>query len=242
MEERSHFLVVLFSNGVTNKTIYFKGTNIEKPREKLFLKGANALSDAELLALLLNTGTKDENVVQLAGRMLNEKGGLKGLFLNDCPLDMKGIKESKISTILACKEILRRLPSKNYDVIDTSEKAYLKCKNVFLGKESEVLVVLYLNRYKEFLYQENFDFCFSSKVIVPENNIYKTAIRLDASFVLLIHNHPSNDLTPSLSDIHFTTQLCRKLSYLQIMLLDSLIIGTNRYFSFRDNQIEPYNY
>ena len=225
--------------GRLNKSVFPKN-GIEKPREKAIREGISTLSDSELVALLLDTGSKKENVVQLSSRMLFEKGGLKGIFTSDVPLETYGVKKAKSHRLLAVKEIIKRLPLTSYKKIMKTEDAFLATKGIFLGKKTEVAVVIYLDRNKNVLFLQTYDFDMPGKAIVPIDKIIKDFVRLSASFVLLVHNHPSGKLLASDADIYVSVKLSKHISYVGGVLLDSIIVNDYAYLSFRQRQIEPY--
>ncbi len=215
-------------------------TTPELPREKALRHGMTSLSDSELLALLLDTGSKKENVIELSSRMLFEKGGLKGIFTSDVPLETYGVKKAKSFRILAVKEILKRLPLTSVDKVSNARDAFELTKGLFLGKKSEISVILFLDRKKNVLYLQTYDLDLPSQALVPIDHIIKEVVRLSSSFVLLLHNHPSGILLPSKEDIYITTRLAKAISYVGAILLDSLIVSDEKYFSFRQKKLPPY--
>ena len=218
----------------------FKGTAIEKPREKALHSGLNSLNDGELLALFLDTGSSKENVVQLANRMLFEKGGLKAIFTQNIDLRTYGVKEGKMFRILACKEVMRRLPYLLYEKIDSPLDAYLRTRNTFLTNAHESAIVIYLDGKKNVICQEVYTVESELFVLVPIEKIVRAALRCEARFVILIHNHPSGVLSPSKEDVELVDQLHLSLMVANIILLDSLIINEETYLSMRNEKIGPF--
>ena len=206
------------------KIHYFKDTLLEKPREKASRLGMSSLSDVELLALLLETGDKHENVLELSNRYLKEKGGLSGVFS----------KEEK--ELLAVKEVLVRLPLSKGNKIPDSDTAFEKSKYFFLGRKTESLLVFYLSANKNLIKQESFNFCEISQVYIPIKAIIKEAMKEEANSVILLHNHTSGSLVPSRDDEKNTKEISFKLKGLGILLLDSLIVFENEYASLRKLQ------
>lgn len=215
----------------------FKGTAIEKPREKAKLNGLNSLNDGELLALFLDTGSHKENVVQLANRMLFEKGGLKAIFTQNIDLRTYGVKEGKMFRILACKEVMRRLPYLLYEKIENPLDAYLRTRNTFSTNAHESAVVIYLDGKKNVIFQELYTVESESFVIVPIEKIVRSALRCEGRFVVLVHNHPSGVLYPSKEDIELVEQLHLSLLVANVVLLDSLIVNEENYLSMRSERM-----
>lgn len=221
------------SNGVTKKEI--------DVREKASKEGIENIADYELLALIFNTGTKEENVLKLSKRYLHEKGGLKNLFLGDVLLESKGVKKRKVFLILAIKEIYRRMLVTKGVLINNSVLAFEYCKNIFIGQKREKTVIFHLGRNKELLMLKKYDLGMESNSIFPIDRITKDAILLSSQFIIAMHNHPSKLCYPSRQDIHVTKILYNKLFSISILLLDSLVVTDEGYFSMRDEKISPFD-
>lgn len=219
---------------------YFKGTEILKPREHAAFDGIGSLSDAELVALLLNTGNKKENVVALSERFLREKGGMRNIFLNDIPLETKGVKSGKIYRLLAVREIMKRLPLSVFDKIENKETLLEKTRYYFLGKKKELALILYLDYKKRLVLRETFDSDSYNQVTIPIEKVIRKSIFCEAKFVIMMHNHPSENVTPSQEDIRFAFSLGEQLNLISVLLLDSLIVGENQNYSMRENKIGPF--
>lgn len=218
----------------------FSGTAILKPREHAKRDGISSLSDAELIALLLNTGSKKENVVALSQRILSEKGGLRGVFLNPIPLETKGVKEGKTFRLLAVREIMKRIPLSVSDSILDSESAFAKTKFHFLNQKKEIALVLYLGQKKELLMKDIFYDEERKNVKLPLEKVVRRCILSNCKFLILLHNHPSGKLSPSEEDIRFCCILERKLSLISVVFLDSIIVDDNRFLSMRGEGISPF--
>lgn len=220
---------------------YFKGTLIKKPREKAREIGIENLEDFELLALIFETSTKGDNVLTLSKRYLDEKGGLKGIFLSDeTNLKSYGVKDAKVYRLLAIKEIMRRLPLTEGIKIESPSDAFEKTKNLFFGLKDELLTVFFLTKNRCVLRREDFQSFNKNTILFPVNEILKKAIMTNADLVLMLHNHPSNSLNPSTNDINATSHIYKKLMECQILLLDSIIVNEQNYFSFREQKISPF--
>jgi DNA repair protein RadC len=211
----------------------------EKPRERLRISGAGSLSDAELLAILLRTGVEGANVVQLAQSMLRTFGGWPGLMRAsfDELIAVKGLGEAKIAQLKAALEIGRRLALISYDErlqirspsdvvrlmqIEMSHLDQEHLRSICLDTKNRVLkiVTVYIGSLN------------SSVVRVGE--IFKEAIRLNSAAIIVVHNHPSGDPTPSSEDILVTRQIVQAGKLLDIEVLDHLIIGHGRHASLRE--------
>lgn len=210
------------------------------PREKLEEFGVKCLKDEELLAILLKTGNKNESVLDLSRRILNDAVSIKNL--NDYSFEelmvFKGIGKAKAMTIVSALELSKRLDGK------TEKPKYIKCprdiftylKDDYKGLEKERLIVLYLDSsykvvYKYLAGDGNFN-----SIILDEKEIVKRALKLNAVSVCLAHNHPSGLLYPSLEDENVTESLKRRLLFFNIDLFDHLIITDDDYYSFFNHQ------
>ncbi len=212
---------------------FFSGTAILKPREHAKRDGISSLSDAELIALLLNTGNKKENVVSLSQRILSEKGGLRGVFLNPIPLETKGVKEGKTFRLLAVREIMKRLPLSVSDVVLDSQSAVKKTEYHFLNQKKEIAIILYLGLKKELLLKDVFYDEERKNVKLPLEKIIRHSILSNCKFVILLHNHPSGKLCPSKEDLLLCQSLDRRLALISVVFLDSIIVYEGSFLSMR---------
>jgi DNA repair protein RadC len=212
----------------------------QKPRAKAKSEGISALSDAEILSLLLNTGNRHENVLLLSERILHEKGGFQQLFFYDDLMQVNGIKETKAFMLLAVREIMRRMPLEKEISILSCQDAYQATRYFFLGQRVEICVCLFLDQGKRLINKSIYQSDEYSFVHVPIRNILRNALRLNASFVLLLHNHPSGNLVFSNQDVELAEQLNLELSLLGILLLDSILVVRDTYLSMRKLEIGPY--
>lgn len=219
----------------------FERDHKEMPREKARKLGISALSDGELLALLLDTGTKKENVVLTSERLLEEKGGLKGIFLGEEKyLYTKGVKEGKAYRLMAVKEILRRLPLEETKSLSSINDALTLLTPFFLGRKTELLLAVFLDRNRCIISKDSYDFGEKGKVILPLSRIVHNALLVNASFVLVAHNHPSGNPLPSEEDKKGIQRLSQRLSLGEVLLLDALILSDQGYFSFREEKLPPF--
>jgi len=214
----------------------------ERPRERLEKLGAQALSSAELLAILLRVGVKGENAVQVGQRLLNSFGGLSGLhkasFEEVCA--QKGIGTAKAAQIQAAIELGRRLSLADGDekpVIRSPQDAADLLLYELSGFSKETLWVLTLDIRnhclgRDKLYEGSVN---SSQVRVAE--VFKPAIQRNASALILAHNHPSGDPSPSPDDITLTRTVRQAGKLLDIDVLDHLVIGGNKFVSMKERSL-----
>ena len=206
-----------------------------RPREKLIYKGLNSLSDSELLAIMLDTGTKELSVLELADKLIEDIGlnGLLNINYNDLS-KYKGIKMRKACKLLACFEIAKRCFSKNNELIYIKDAfdcyKYIKDDYLFLGVERVIVVYVdaKLKIIKKTIF-DNYDVAISS---LPLKLIVKEAINYNAIGIFISHNHPSGECRPSNSDIKATISLYNALNNINIILFDHIIVTNDTYFSF----------
>jgi DNA repair protein RadC len=215
----------------------------DRPREKLVAKGKTALSNAELLAILIGSGSRDESAVTLSQRMLasaennlNEFGKTSVKAL----MDFKGIGEAKAVSIVAAMELGRRYRSEvtlKKDKI-TSSQAVFELLQPSLGSlYHEEFWIIYLNNSNRILKREQLSKGGITGTVVDVRLAFKFALQLGAVAIILAHNHPSGTLKPSQSDIYLTQKLKSAGESLDIKVLDHLIITENAYFSFADENL-----
>jgi len=215
----------------------------DRPREKLLQKGRQSLSDAELIAILIGSGNKNETAVQLAQRILNSHQNsineLAKLQINDLK-KFKGIGEAKAITIAAALEIGRRRKTElteDKPLITTSEKAYIILKEKLSDLPHEEFWVLYTNRGGRLIKTECISKGGVSGTFVDIRLVIKPAIECLAAGIILGHNHPSGNLKPSQQDLNLTKQLKASAKLFDITIQDHLIIGDSSYLSFADEGI-----
>ena len=215
----------------------------DRPREKLSLKGKNTLSDAELVAILIGSGNKNESAVELSKKILasinNNLNKLGKLSINDLTR-FNGIGEAKAISIIAALELGRRRKDSEIEkrsIIKSSKDAYNIIADVLSDLPHEEFWVLYLNRKNEVIKKENISKGGVSGTIADSKIIFKSAIEQLASAIILCHNHPSGSLTPSAADLSLTKKLKETGIILDTPVLDHLIIGEKDYFSFADENL-----
>ncbi len=211
----------------------------ERPRERLIALGARALSDAELLAILLRVGVQGENAVQVGRRLLHAFGGLAGIHRAslDEIRNHKGIGQAKAAQIKAAIELGRRVaissPEDRPKITGPQDVAQLVQYDMS-ALEQEELRVLLLNTRNQVLSVENVYRGSLNSAQVRVGELFRAAIRRNAAAIIVVHNHPSGDPTPSPDDVAITRAIREAGKLLDIPLLDHLIIGHNRYVSLKE--------
>lgn len=212
----------------------------DKPREKMLLKGRDALSDAELIAILLGSGTGGTSAVELAKQILssydNTLSALGRSSIKDL-MKFKGIGEAKAVTIAAALEIGRRRQLsqvKTKPKITCSADAYNCISGSLEDLNHEEFKVLMLNRNNLVTRIETISVGGVAGTVVDPKIIFKRALDYQASSIILSHNHPSGNLKPSVQDKNITQQLVQAGKLLDIKVLDHIIVSSAGYFSFLD--------
>lgn len=215
----------------------------DRPREKLLQKGTSALSDAELIAILLGSGTTTMSAVDLAKRILQGAGNnlhdLARLSVKDL-MKFKGIGEAKAITIIAALELGRRrkeLDPEEKPKIVSSRVAYELLKAHLQDIPHEEFWVLLINRANRVIKKQQISQGGIAGTVADPKLIFKIALEELASGIILAHNHPSGNLTVSKSDMELTKKLKEAGKFLEIQVLDHIIIAGTKYFSFLDEGI-----
>ncbi|WP_206711506.1 RadC family protein [Peribacillus faecalis] len=211
----------------------------ERPRERFLREGARGLTNQELIALLLRTGTKNESVLQLAERLIIKFDGLR--LLKDASVEeitsINGIGEAKAIQLLTAVELGRRV----HNLITTDRyviRSPEDCAN-FLMEEMRFLsqehfVCVYLNTKNQVLHKQTVFIGSLNSSIVHPREVFKEAFRRSAASIICAHNHPSGDPTPSKEDIDVTKRLIECGRLIGIDILDHLIIGEKKYVSLKE--------
>lgn len=211
----------------------------ERPRERMLQYGAGALSHAELLAIILRTGTVSESAVRLASRILSESGGLRSLvdMSKDQLTEIRGIGDAKALQILAGIELGRRIAKSTF-----SERITIRSPKDIANLMSEELrylqkehfVCLFLNTKNHVLAQETLSMGSLNASIVHPREVFRAAIKRSSASIVCVHNHPSGDPTPSPEDIQLTHRLVEAGTIIGIEVLDHVIIGDQRFISLKE--------
>lgn len=223
------------------KTTIRQWAEDDRPREKLMLKGKNALSDAELIAILIGTGSGKKSAVDLGRDLLALSNGNLHDFgkLRLAQLcSIKGIGESKAISILAALELGRRRSEKERTKnvkITGPEVAYELLKRFFADLMHEEFYVIFLNRANDVIQIKQLSVGGVAGTVVDAKILFKAGFDCSASAFVIAHNHPSGNLKPSEKDIQVTNEIRVFAEMIDMPLIDHLIITDNGYFSFADN-------
>ncbi len=216
----------------------------ERPREKMMERGAEALTNAELIAILLRTGIGRMNVIDVARELLKSGdgrlNGLAGLPVERlCRID--GIGPGKAVTVAAAFELGRRWAAES---ITDSRTAVSSPKTIFRmmlpilrGLDHEECWVIFLNRANYIIGKERISIGGIDSTILDSRTIARKAIEKQASGVILVHNHPSGSAQPGTADINATRQLDKALKTCEISLIDHVVIAEDSYYSFADEEL-----
>jgi len=202
----------------------------ERPRERLAAKGPGALTDAELIAILLRTGLRGANAVEIGAQLIQKFGSLQALARAsvDDLRKVKGIGRDKAVTLLAAFTLARKMAEelqRESPVLDNPEAVVALLRGQNLIKDVETLQVLLLNTRRRLIRVEEVTDGTIDTLLVHAREVFRPAIAANASAVVLAHNHPSGDPTPSEADIKVTRDLIRAGLLLKIDVLDHVIIG-----------------
>ena len=212
----------------------------DQPREKLMLKGKAALSDAELIAILIGSGSRNESAVELSKRILasvdNNLNALGKQSLQQL-MGFKGIGEAKAISIAAAMELGRR--RRDEETVDlkriTASKTVFEIMQPIIGElQHEEFWIIYLNNSNKVIYKTQLSKGGMTGTVVDVRIVFKTALEHNAVGMILVHNHPSGTLTASEQDKQVTRQLKMAGHSLDIKVLDHVIITEHSYFSFAD--------
>ena len=215
----------------------------DKPREKLMLKGKSALSDAELIAILIGSGSRSESAVDLSKRILasvdNNLNALGKLSISQL-MTFKGIGEAKAISIIAALELGRRRRSEEAVELKkvTSSKVIFEIMQPIIGElPHEEFWIIYMNNSNKVISKSQLSKGGITGTLVDVRIVFKTALEMGATALILCHNHPSGTLVPSEADKQITKKLKLAGESLEIKVLDHLIITEASYFSFADEGI-----
>lgn len=217
--------------------------NEEKPRERLIKYGVKNISNEELISIILRTGVKNISVKNLAFQIItkiNNINDLKTLSLNDLS-NIKGLKEAKAVSLIAAIELGKRVYN-NYDinnkmVISSTSIAYQTFSEILKDETQEKFLAIFLDTKKKLI---SYKVLFIGTVdfsLVHPREIFKEAYRLSASSIIVMHNHPSGEVDPSQDDLNVTNQLVSIGKIMGIPIIDHIIIGNNKYYSFLENNL-----
>lgn len=215
----------------------------DRPREKMIQKGAESLSNAELLAILLRTGTGSKNVVDLARELLESADKslreLAGMSIEKL-CEVNGVGQGKAVTVAAAFELGRRI-----SYTDSLERIYVSSPRVVFrimapnlkGLDHEECWVLFLNRANYILGKERMSVGGMDSTVIDVKTILRRALERKASGVILVHNHPSGNAMPGKADISQTASLKKALGICDIQLIDHVVVADGCWYSFADEQL-----
>lgn len=212
----------------------------QRPRERLIIKGAGSLSDEELLAIALQSGTKDVSAKTLSQYLLKEKGNLKNLknITYHELIKIKGIGSAKACLILAIIELSKRLNINTENLADTritSAEVVYEYYKYIVNPYQEHFYCIYLDSSKKVLREKLLFIGTVNQSMVHPRDVFKEAYLMNATAFICVHNHPTGDVNPSKADIEVTSRL-RDIGILMgIKLVDHVIIGDSNYYSFLEN-------
>ena len=209
----------------------------ERPRERLLREGVSVLSDAELLAVILQKGTKKENVIDVSNRLIAKFGldKLASLSLTELQ-SIDGIGPAKAMQIKSMFEINKRVKFVRNNVqIKCSEDVFEYCSGKLADKDKEFFMIIMLDSKNKIIKDEIVSIGTLNSSLVHPREIFKSAIKESANAVILVHNHPSGDPTPSEEDEEITSRLVEAGELLNIKVLDHVVIGKGRCHSFKRN-------
>lgn len=223
------------------KYILKEMTAMEKPREKLYSFGPSSLTDYELLAIILRTGTRDKSVIDISIELLkylNTINNLQNITIEEL-LEFKGIGKTKAIELLATIELGKRIINYQNDktFIKGTSDTYNYLKSKLSHLEQEHFVAIFLSPNNEIITDKIISIGTTTSTIANPKDVIKYALKYSAYAIIVAHNHPTGNVSPSKHDIDFTIDLEKACRIVDIILIDHVIIGKNNYFSFKHKSI-----
>ncbi len=212
----------------------------DRPREKLIAKGVENLKDAELLAILLRTGTTGKNAIEIASQILSKysKKRLLQMTYNDLS-KISGIDSAKATTLLAAFELSKRaleVNDTNLPVISDAKDAVAQLSDM-RDLKKEHFIVLYLNAKNQLVHKETISMGTLNANLVHPREVFEPALKYSAAQIIAAHNHPSGDPKPSEDDLEVTKRLTEAGKMMGIDVMDHVIISKNSHFSFKEEKL-----
>lgn len=213
----------------------------ERPRERLLNCGVENLSNEELIAIILQTGTKDTSVKEVASEVLSTLDNISDLQNKNYKqlTKIKGIGISKASVLLAAVELGKRINSKCNNIhhvkVDNPGVIFDYYAELLGNKNQEHFYAIYLDNQKRIIEDKQLFIGTINQSLIHPQNIFKEAYLLDATAVICLHNHPSGNVMPSKEDIKMTKQLVEIGNLFGIKVVDHIIVGKDKYYSFFEN-------
>jgi len=216
----------------------------DRPREKLLLKGKKQLTDAELLAIILGSGNRDESALGLAKRILQayaaDLNELGRSSIRELTERFNGVGEAKAISIIAALELGQRrklLSLQSRPLISSSKEAYLALAPLLMDLDTEEFWILLLNPANRMIGREKISAGGLAITSVDSRVVFKKALECNATSIVLCHNHPSGNLRPSQADLDLTQRMRKAGEQLEILVQDHLIVSEAGYYSFADEGI-----
>ncbi len=212
----------------------------ERPRERLKLVGKENLTDKEILAIILKNGTKEKNVTEISLELLKKYSleKFKELTIDEIT-SIKGLGEVKAIELLATIELGKRIylrDSKKLKKLENAKRIWEDAKYLTNGLKQEHFYCYYFNNKQELIKRKLIFVGTINSAITHPREIFKEAYLTSASTIVCLHNHPSNDTTPSIADIKFTKELVKIGKIQAIPVIDHIIVGEDNYYSFYEHQ------
>jgi len=211
---------------------------VERPREKLIRYGPEKLSNSELLAIILGSGTKEKNVIELANKILKKFSAdeLPNLTFNDLK-NYPGLGPAKACEIIACFELGKRLlKGKRTKIYLTPKDVWEELKDLHNHKK-EHFVIFYLDARNQEIKREIISVGSLNANLVHPREVFEPAVRNLAAQIILAHNHPSGDPEPSEDDLEITKRLVESGKILGIEIIDHIIVAKNGFISFKEKKL-----
>jgi len=215
----------------------------DRPREKLILRGSRSLTDAELLAIFIRTGSKGVSVIEVAQKLISKYSNLAQLALQSAESLQKnlGIGKDKAATLVAAFEISRRIESQSKWFSEKSITAPSEIAKIFIpllrDEVKEKFIVVSLNAANRIIRYDIISTGNLNGSIVHPREVFKVAIDNNSANIILIHNHPSGNCEASADDIVITKKLVDSGKILEIEVFDHIIVADNKYFSFVEHHL-----
>ena len=215
----------------------------DRPREKLLLRGAQSLSDAELVAILLRTGKKGKSVIEIARELISSEGNLAMLATKtvDSLQKISGIGKDKAATIAAAFELSRRILSQPKWLANKKITSPQDIAEIFIpilrDDNKEKFIVVCLNSANKIIKHETISIGNLNSSVVHPREVFKVAIDNSSASIILIHNHPSGNPEPSNEDIRITKKIVETGKIMEIPVFDHLIIAGETYTSFVEKRL-----
>lgn len=212
----------------------------DRPRERLIKYGAKSLANYEIIAIILGTGSKNQSVLDLAKSLLinlEDINRLNEITINEL-MKIKGIGKAKAISIIAAIELGKRVnePVVNNIQITNSSQAFYHLKDMLQNENQENLVCIFLNNNSEIINTKIISVGSITNTVFNTKDIIKWALKYSAVAIIVAHNHPSGNINPSREDILVTRNLLQAVKIVDIVLVDHIIIGKNKYYSFLENK------